>query len=129
VPSVADPYELQPGDLCVYVGRRAHSRLRHRVIYRVTDKIRTQEDGSNEWLSCWRYTFERAFDMFPTTDDRGDDERRVDTSLSISKNGTRHVMKLDIMQLCLLRNQLDLFIADEAKRLQIAHVHTEQPEL
>ena len=125
MPSVADPYELEVGDLCTYLGKQKHSRLRNRVIYRVIGKERTRENGDNHWLSMWHYTFERAFDPFPLTNDRHEDDTEVETSLPVSKNGTRYVMKLDIMQLCLLRNQFDLFISDEAKRLQIAHVHTE----
>lgn len=110
-PTWADPIDLNIEDLCVYVGSTEFSSLNHRVIYKVTNKEPSGwSDGQH--LSRWHFTFEPVFDMFPTTHDerviKGEGTKRT-------KNGTRYLVKLSVIELGLLRSVFDDFLQTWAK--------------
>jgi len=110
-PTLADPIDLNVGDLCVYIGNIDFDfcSLSPRVIYRVTNKEPSGNDGT--FLSRWRFTFEAAFDMFP---DSHCNENWRGTQLT--KNGSRNVRKLTLLDLGRLRQEFDGFLSAWARK-------------
>lgn len=96
----SDPIDLNINDLCIYVGSITYCRLMPRVIYRVTGK-QPSSWGSDSKLSRWHFTFKPAFDMFPGSD--GSDGEQT-------KNGTRGIKKLELLDLGSMRQALDEFL-------------------
>lgn len=102
-PTYPDPIDLNPGDLCVYIGNVEFSQLVPRVIYRVTKKEPSTWGGTGEALSRWHFTFEPAFDMFSTS--------HTENTRSVrSKNGTRGIKKLTVLEMGALRRAFDEFL-------------------
>ena len=101
-PSWPDPIDLNPGDLCVYVGSTEFSSMSPRVIYRVIKKEETGHSGTH--LSAWHFTFEPIHDMFPTSHDA------LDKPKTRTKNGSRGINKLSLLDLGKLRADFDEFL-------------------
>lgn len=101
---------MEVGNICVYVGQEtsAYTGLVPRVVYRVIS--RDNEVGTATWCR-YRYGLQPVFDIAG---------REGVGSLHYCVIGTRFLKKLGLIELCLLRMQLDDFIMQHAVDLSRA---------
>lgn len=103
-----ETWELQVGDMCFFIGPAdVYKKLRHRLIYRVINKEPTSAIG---W-SKHQYTLRPAFDLA----DRWSHPMAIPAD--VTKLGTNHMVKLDIVDLCRLRLNFDNFILERVREL------------
>lgn len=101
-------WELQVGDLAVYVGDSQYSSLKSRIIYQVVDK----ETGSDVSYATWRYRYRIAFDFENPTG------TSTDTTPAMGVRGMKRVSLLD---LATLRLHYDTFIQEYARYKGMEH--------
>ncbi len=101
-----DANELQVGDVCVYVGQEpsAYTRLMPRVAYQVVSK--DDEVGMMTWRKH-RYGLRAMFDI----------AGHEDASVVRYTLSERFLRRVDLVELGLLRMQLDDFIRRHAVQL------------
>jgi len=107
--SVYETWELEVNDLCIFTGpieSFLYAKMRHRLVYRVVAK-RPQETSYSKNL----YTLRPAFDLAGPWGKEGDKPEEV------TKLGTSHLVRLDILDLCRLRLDLDNFILERGREL------------
>lgn len=101
-------WELQVGDLCLFTGPLdVYTRMKHRMVYRVVGKESTSDIG---W-SRHSYAYREAFDLA----DRWAHPMAVPGE--VTKLGTNHMVRLDLVDLCRLRLDLDVFIVERTREL------------
>lgn len=114
----SDPIDLSVGDLCVYEGDPVLCCLQQRIIYRVIKKEPTRSAyDPDAWTSDWVFSFVVAHDPFPTSavsEQYARERTHSRASKSLTKHGTRGLRKLGLLDLVMLRNELDNFTRQRA---------------
>lgn len=112
-----EPIELRLGDLIVFEGNPRFTSLVSRCVYKVVGK----EPTGAVSLSKWSYTFRCVYDMFPKTEPPDQCHHCMTTGKPpaelIKKNGTNGIRVLELLDVLLLRNELDSFIRSRAREL------------
>jgi hypothetical protein len=97
-----ESWELQLGDMCVFVGDEKHqAELRNRVVYQVVHK----ELAPASSYSHHRYHYRVAFDLQNPSGTAAD---------TVTALGTRGMKKLSLTDLCIIRLVFDNVIKEHA---------------
>lgn len=101
-----ETWQMQVGDLCMFIGDEKHSQLHNRIVYQVVEK----KEALASSFSHHEYRYRVAFDI------QNPVGVHVDT---VSAYGTRGMRKLGLVDVGTVRLHLDNFLREWARSMGV----------